>query len=269
MPLNDDKGYPVTPEFVCVYVGANTGIRCTEAPVYGAPYCARHSGKPDGKTAKTRHRLAGELSGTAVKLAERAGVDVVDILKNVQRVDPGVLLLEEVARCAAVVKWLEDRIAGMTEEELMHEPDALAVRERKLATSPGGESYKVRRTESRTTVSRYWKLLQEERKALVLATTAALRSNIEERRVRLAERGLNVLEAAVAGMLIELGLDPHNDRVRATVGKHLRQALEAGEGEPGGLFLGAGAVDGEVAEAVAVHAERETVAAPPPPPADF
>jgi hypothetical protein len=187
VPLND--GRQVTPEFVCTYVGAKDGVRCERAPAFGSHYCPRHSGTTVGKVARKRQRLADQLGGQALGLLEAYGVeDRVTILKDVRAVDPGVVLLEEVARAAAVIRWLEARIGEMSEEELMHEPELLRIRERKLSDTPQGESYKVRRTESRTTVSRYWALLQEERKLLVNATTAALRSNIEERKVRLAER---------------------------------------------------------------------------------
>ena len=256
----------VSPEFLCMYVGAKTGERCTAAPVHATSYCPRHSGTPDGKAARRRKKLAEDVVGHSLALL--AGADVEErltILKNAKPVDPGVLLLEEVARCAAVVHWLEDRIGEMSEESLMFEPELLSIRERKRAVSAGGESYTVRRTESRTTVSRYWSLLQEERKLLVRATEAALRSNIEERRIRLAERGVNVLEAAVSEGLLKLGLDPHNENVRAVMGAALRQALQANGG--GSIFLGAA----DSPAVVPVESERvpEAEVIPPPPPAAF
>ncbi len=263
---------PTTGRFVCVYVGATTGIRCEKAPAFGTSYCPRHSGRPDGKTAKKRQRMAEAVQGKAEALLMEADVEErVTILAGAQLVDPGVTLLEEVARARAVITWLENRIGGMTEEELMHEPELLVIRERKRSTNPQGDNYTVKRTETRTTVSRYWKLLQEERKLLVLASTSALRSNIEERRVRIAERGTNVLESAVASALTKLGLDPHDDHVRAVVGAELRAALESSGG--GSLFMGADVIDGEP---LAVESARNTVklpeaetVAPPPPPEDF
>ena len=231
-------------------------------PAWGTSYCPRHSGKPDGKTARKRAKAAEDVVGGSLAILAGGGVEErMEILKNATPVDPGVLLLQEVARCAAVVRWLENKIGEMSEEEVMWEPEVLRVQEEKS----GADRYELSRKESRTTVSRYWKMLQEERKLLVRATEAALRSNIEERRVRLAERGVNVLEAAVAAALLDLGLDPHSERVRAVVGKRMREALEAGSGS-GGIFMGAQ----ESVEPVKVESARTTVTAePPPPPADF
>jgi hypothetical protein len=267
MALNDDKNYPVTPQFVCRYVGAKTGIKCTAAPVWASAYCARHSGRPDGKAAQLRSKAAEEVSGRALAILGEEGEQMVDILKNAVPVDPGVLLLEEVARCATVVKWLENRIGELDEESLMWEPELLKIKERKESRQIGGDSYTVRRSETRTTVSRYWTMLQEERKLLVRATEAALRSNIEERRIRLAERGVNVLEAAFSDALVKLGLDPHAENVRMVVGAALRQALDAGQGES--IFMGAA----DAPEPVKVEAQRTTVqdaeVVLPPPPVDF
>jgi hypothetical protein len=177
-----------------------------------------------------------------------------------------VLLLEEVARCATVVKWLENRIGELDEESLMWEPELLKIKERKESRQVGGDSYTVRRSETRTTVSRYWTMLQEERKLLVRATEAALRSNIEERRVRLAERGVNVLEAAFSDALVKLGLDPHAENVRMVVGAALRQALDAGQGES--IFMGASDEPVKVESARTTVTDAEVVP-PPPPAADF
>jgi hypothetical protein len=266
MALNDDKQYPVTPQFVCRYQGAKTGIKCTAPPVFAAAYCARHSGRPDGKAAKLRIRAAEEVSGRALAILGEEGEQMVDILKNAVPVDPGVLLLEEVARCATVVKWLENRIGELDEESLMWEPELLKIKERKESRQIGGDSYTVRRSETRTTVSRYWTMLQEERKLLVRATEAALRSNIEERRVRLAERGVNVLEAAFSDALVKLGLDPHAENVRMVVGAALRQALDAGQGES--IFMGASDEPVKVESARTTVTDAEVVS-PPPPAMDF
>ncbi len=243
-------------------------MRCTAAPVFGTSHCLRHSGKADGKAARKRQAAADAVRGRAEALLEEAGVeDRVTILANVRAVDPGVTLLEEVAMSKAIISWLENRIGQMSEEELMHEPELLVIREKKRGRSPGGESYTIRKTESRTTVSRYWTLLQEERKLLVNATTAALRSNIEERRVRLAERGVNALETAMVNALTKLGLDPQSDEVRAIVGAELQKALDGGSA--GSLFMGGEVIE---MEPLAVEAQRPTdsetgtVAVPPPPP---
>ncbi len=264
---------PTSGQFVCWYRGPKSGVRCNAAPVFGSGFCLKHSGRTDGRAARKRALAAEAVRGRAEALLVEAGVEErVTILQNVRPVDPGVTLLEEVARSRAVITWLENRIGQMSEEELMHEPELLVIRERKRSTTPQGDSYGVKRTETRTTVSRYWVLLQEERKLLVNATTAALRSNIEERRVRLAERGVNALELAMIDALTRLGLDPQSDEVRTTVGAALQKALDGGGS--GSFFLGGEVIEGE---SLAVEAQRTTVkgtevptqSVPPPPSVDF
>jgi hypothetical protein len=190
----------------------------------------------------------------------------IEIVDNPRRVDPGVLLLEEVARCAGIVQWLEAKVASLDEDTEFLTEVITRTQETKEGSSGGNnESYVLAREETKREVSHWFKILQDERKLLVQATTSALRSNIEERRVRLAERGVDALEAAMAAALLDLGLDPHNERVRAVVGRRMREALEGGEA----FFHG---MEKEVpAGRLAVPAERVNPfrAQEEPAPADF
>jgi hypothetical protein len=51
---------------------------------------------------------------------------------------------------------------------------------------------------------------------------------VEERRIRIAERQQDVLEAAFVAAIADLGLDPHDSRVRKVLGARLQQAIEGG-----------------------------------------
>jgi hypothetical protein len=236
---------------------------CPAPAVQGSGYCARHWGKPTGRAAKARQRAAEAVQGQALAILEEAGMGT-EILSNPRAVDPGVLLLEEVHRCAGIISWLEAKISSLEEDQLLLEEVSVRISESKEATSGQGESYVLAREEVTHEVSRLWRLLQEERKLLTQATTAALRSNIEERRVRLAERGVDALEAAVAAALLDLGLDPHNERVRAIVGKRMREALEGGE-----AFFSGTQAPGDARHALPVAAERVTQPGDRPAPVSF
>jgi hypothetical protein len=205
-------------------------------------------------------------------------VGQIEIINNPRSVDPAVMLLEEVSRSAGIIAWLEAKIASLDEEpgnvEIGGARDGEAresfITEVSTVTTESGTgatgaTVDVQRVERKREVTVWWRLLQEERRIAQAAASAALRSNIEERRVRLAERSVNALEAAVAAALMDLGLDPHNERVRAVVGARLREALADGsgfnmEGEGGGGTFQAPAV--RVIEAAPADEDR-------PKPQDF
>lgn len=226
-----------TPVFICQYVGTKTGVRCTNAPVHGTRLCERHKGKPDGYASRLRARSVKNLLHGAEAILEEFDLpdDVkMDILAYPREIDPGVLLVEEISRTAGIISWLERKISGLEEEgEFITHTDVVTT-ERGMGAQ--GNQVDTTKTETRRQVTHWWSLLDAERKHLVNATAAALRSGIEERRVRLAERSVNALEAAMAYALMELGLDPHNDRVRSVVGASLRRALESGVEPSPGMF---------------------------------
>lgn len=246
-------------EFVCITTFRRSKYtqvveRCTNAAVWGTPYCERHGGKPDGRAARARSKAAAAVSGEAVRALEEAGLDAmaIEIINNPRAVDPAVMLLEEVSRSAGIIAWLEQKIASLNEtdedggEGFITEVSTMVSEDKSGSGTGANGSYSMSREERKREVTIWWRLLQEERRIAQAAASAALRSNIEERRVRLAERSVNALEAAVAGALLELGLDPHNERVRAVIGAHLREALADGQ-DPFGMEGGGGGGGGTFA----------------------
>jgi hypothetical protein len=237
-------------DFVCITTFRRSKYtqvveRCTNPAVWGTPYCERHGGKPDGRAARARTKAAAAVAGESVRALEEAGLDpmTIEIVNNPRSVDPAVILLEEVSRSAGIIAWLEQKIASLEEEPGQIEiggardgeaRESFITEVSTVTTESGtgatGATVDVTRVEKHKEVTVWWRLLQEERRIAQAAASAALRSNIEERRVRLAERSVNALEAAVAAALMDLGLDPHNERVRAVVGARLREALADGSG---------------------------------------
>jgi hypothetical protein len=94
--------------------------------------------------------------------------------------------------------------------------------------SRGSQDIDVTRTENRQVINMWWQLYERERDRLARISTAAVRAGIEDRRNRIAERGIDLLEHALNATLAELGLDPHDAHVRQVVGSRLRATLEAG-----------------------------------------
>lgn len=189
-----------------------------------------------------------------------------DILSKPRHVDSGVLMIEEIERTAGVIAWLEEKIASLDEEGGVNGDGGREgfIGEVQVVTHEDGmgaqgNSVSLTKTETRREVSHWWRMLEEERKHLIVATTAALRTGLEERRVRLAERGVDALEAAMAMALMDLGLDPHNERVRAVVGNRLRQALENGDGNRAGFLAPAQASDLARAQVRVIDAKSSEV----------
>jgi hypothetical protein len=141
-----------------------------------------------------------------------------------REVDPGVALLEEIHRTAGNVAWLANKVSELEDSELVWSK-VMAAQET-VSGGPGG-GYTMRRKEHRQTINAWYEIYVREREHLVRASTKALQVGIEERRVRLAERGVDALEAALSAALTDLGLDPQSAHVRATIGAHLRTALQA------------------------------------------
>lgn len=149
-----------------------------------------------------------------------------DILSQPRSVDSGALLIEEIERTAGIISWLERKVESL-DEETEFLGDVVVTTEEHGSGANG--QIDVTKTETRREVTHWWKILRDERTHLANITTGAIRAGLEERRVRLAERSVSSIEAALAMILMDFGLDPHNERVRTVVGTRLRQALEAGQ----------------------------------------
>lgn len=137
-------------------------------------------------------------------------------------IDPGAAILDEIARSAGHVKWLEGKLVSMDEAEIVIQEHLI---DEERSGGPGG-GYSLRRRETRPEVSPWWSLYERERKHFATVCAAAVRAGIEERKIRIAERQADMLEAAFIAAVTELGLDPHSARVRQVIGKQLRLAIE-------------------------------------------
>jgi hypothetical protein len=141
-----------------------------------------------------------------------------------REVDPGVALLEEIHRTAGHVAWLAQKVAELEDSEMVWSKVMTA--KESVSGGPGG-GYTMRRRENRQTINAWYEIYMREREHLTRASAKALQVGIEQRKVHLAERGVDALETALSSALLELGLDPQSAHVRATIGAHLRLALEA------------------------------------------
>lgn len=221
--FGNPPGVPVSDELACMgaWVG---GRRCPNPSVVGAHYCAFHNGlsQPQmlGRRERSVERYVGK--GPVDKWAAKEGLEMK--LGAPRNIDPGVALLEEVHRTAGHVAYLEDKVRGLEESELVWG----TVMEVEESRSGGqGGDYELSRKENRAVINQWWDLYARERRHLAQVALAAVKAGIEERRVRLAERGVDALEFALSAALTDLGLDPRDPHVRAVVGARLREAVAA------------------------------------------
>lgn len=150
----------------------------------------------------------------------------------VEHIDPATALLEEVERTRRNVVALEELLAVVPthpDPDEFHPPmgeDDPGWWDR---GEPGlyGRTYHVSGIptgEAKLNVLLVW--LNDERKHLVVATTAALRAGIDERQVRLAERQGEQMAEILKGVLSDLGVLDHPEAA-TVVRRHLAVAAAA------------------------------------------
>lgn len=135
--------------------------------------------------------------------------------------DPGVLLLREVHRTAGHVEDLERKVRSLGAEELVW---SLREQTEEKGTKMG-DSVNMIVKRFGAEVNTWYQLYKAERAHLAAVASAAIKAGVEERRVRIAERGVDMLEASMIAALADLGLDPHSARVREVIGRRLAEAL--------------------------------------------
>ena len=210
---------------VCTELGWK-GRPCQFAPEPGDSRCAMHYGGSDTRKARNAKRYlkaALALEGELEKMKPGSSASML-AFGPPRDVDPGMALLEEVHRSAGHVAWLEEKVRGLEESELVWGTVMMVHEER--SGGQGGD-YTLTRKENRATINTWWDLYRKEREHLSKVSLAALKAGIEERRVRIAERGVDALELELSAALRDLGLDPADERVRSIVGKRLSEVVAA------------------------------------------
>lgn len=178
----------------CQATSKQTGKQCGLWAVHDANVCAWHGGRAKQVQAKARARRD--------EREIRAGMVAFGL--PVDGADPGEVLLDEVARAAGVVRWLDEQVRAL-------DPEGLWWGEASHEHGFGPEGVIDKHTEKADTpvVVRVW---QEERKHLAQVAALALKAGVEERRVRLAETEALRYAGAFRRVLNGLSLDPEQLR---------------------------------------------------------
>lgn len=218
---------PVTPELACKGRDENGGL-CPFPPVFGDDKCRKHKGRLNSRQLKRRYNVLEFWQG-------KGPIKNIDVVRKKNgmphlgdpiEVDPGVALLQEIHRSAGHVAWLAAKVQSLREEEMVWGEKAVVDEE---SYGDDGRNYTIKRSEKRAEISKWYDIYEKERRHLASISTAALKAGVEERRVRLAERGVDALETAITLALQDLGIDPHTARARQAIGNRLKQALEGAE----------------------------------------
>jgi hypothetical protein len=173
--------------------------------MHGQRVCRMHGGMSPQARAKARQRLE-------VEAAEQA-MHTYGLPRDV---DPHVALLEEVHRTAGHVAWLALQVQTLTNDQVVYGIT-------RTTQLPDGS----RRVEAAAVVNTWVVLYQNERDRLRRVCADAIRSGVEERRVRLEEEAAVRLVEVIRHVLVDLGHDPTEERVRKVVRLRLTEGQEA------------------------------------------
>jgi len=174
------------------------GSRCHGDLVEGLTTCRMHP----GRNAEVKHLLAVQRRKNPL-----AG-EPMDI-------GPAEALLWRVRVLAGEVQRLDDLIASLERDELVW-----GITSEESTDTDAGPYVKVTR-QSRVNT---WVLLRQQREsALHAACEAALRANIEERLVRLAEQQGAVIHRLLLAVLGDFGVDPADPRIPEILPRRLRE----------------------------------------------
>ena len=231
-------------------------LYCTQRAGWGTQHpgvgnCRRHSGAtPNGNTAAARRRVADITNDVRRQLGGFYGLNAPEA-----QVNPVEVLAEELARCRAVVAWIEamvakwsydrdydaaDERAGGLLTEASIGPDGEAIPGETVAPSwRYGRLPELRQTglpplltvvhgDKSSTVSdseyRAWlRQLGEERDRLRVTAKLCLDAGLDERMTRVAESGGLMIVQALAMVLGWMGLSER----QAELDRLVPQALEA------------------------------------------
>lgn len=183
----------------------STGGQCRLNAIPGGTVCAaRHGGKAPQIAAAAERRIR--------EASLLAAVETYGLPRDVA---PEAALLEEVARTAGHIEWLEAKIRSLDPEALVW---GMTKTENKGATEFEG----VDVTEA-AGISVWLDLYLRERAHYVKVCKTAIDCNLLERGMAIAESVAGTLVTVIRLILSDLGQDPTSDRAVEVMGRRLRE----------------------------------------------
>ena len=171
---------------------------CKAYPVPGGTVCVRHGGKTQASGAAVTRFRNEQVAEHAANMLGLVDYDIT----------PTEALLQEVRESAANVAFLRARVQDLVGEQDLDDPNhpliwgQTELKETSASQFPGTD-------ETYHTGAHVWfQMYQSERERMVKAAALALRAGVEERRVRLAEMGAEVIVGRIRQILNGLDLSP-------------------------------------------------------------
>jgi hypothetical protein len=178
---------PPTDDEQCTARSKRSGKRCAKYAIPGLKVCKTHGGGTKAAQAAAARNVAAAAAQAAVTTY---GLPI--------DIDPLDALLSELHRTAGHVAYLGQLVATLDDRGL-------------------GQS-----TTNMGRIPSVWVgLYQEERRHLANVAASCLRAGVDERRVQLAERQGQLVADVIRAILVDLGVDPANEDVRAVVRRRL------------------------------------------------
>lgn len=182
----------------CKSHNARTLRPCHAYPVPGGTVCVTHGGRTQATGAMVRNaRNAAEAEYAANMLG------LVDF-----DITPTEALLQEVREAAANVAFTRARVQALVGEAELDDPTHPLVWGQMSEKTVAASQFRGTDEEFGATVNVWYQMYTAERERMVRAAQMALRAGVEERRVRLAEMGADVIVGRIRQILNALDLTP-------------------------------------------------------------
>jgi hypothetical protein len=191
------------------------GKACHGIPMRGQKVCKSHGGKSAQALAAAEQRTQ---QAEAAKILHAFGERV--------DVDPAEELLDLICHTAGYVRFIRTRVNQLTVDAMTwgitKETDGGVV----VGTGPKAELVADTTTTRETKPNVWIQMLDHWTDKLARLIVEALKLNLDERRVRLAERQGDAMMRILDGVLAELGHDPAEPETAKIVARHLRRVGE-------------------------------------------
>lgn len=189
----------------------------------GFGHCKFHGGNtPSGKKAGKKKEVEAIVRRHREERLRFGGSrhdpDIADL-------GPHEVLLEEVRRSVAMVRWIEERIANWNIVDLATLRDLPTdAKDRELAGLPALQTETFKGTPMATDAHSWLIVYRDERAHMIRVSKLAIDSGVQERLVRIAEQQGEMLTVAIRAILAALSLSPEQQElVPQVVPQILRQ----------------------------------------------
>lgn len=182
----------------CKAHNARTLRPCHAYPVPGGDVCVHHGGKTQATGAAVTRYRNEQAAEHAVNML---GITDFDIT-------PTEALLQEVREAAANVAFTRARVQALVGEKDLDDPTHPLIWGQTSEKSVSASQFPGTDEEFAATVNVWYQMYTNERERMTRAAQMALRAGVEERRVRLAEMGADVIIGRIRQILNALDLTP-------------------------------------------------------------